>query len=175
MNASDHADLPPLFADAFERVPPFGGLNCTQRLSASRLALEKTWTGGDGPWLPGASFTAVHSQKTTPLGGITITLVPGGDPSDSACYRWEDPEHIAIKDRATAQPHLTWIFVSPVWRSGGIASACWIVPLPRCATWGIPPCGRPLSLVMTPAWFGTGVVVSRWRPIRSRDVFCGAP
>jgi GNAT superfamily N-acetyltransferase len=121
MQAADQAALPEIFADAFMRVQPFGGLPMERRLAAARLALEKTWQGGDGPWLRQASFTAVHAERNAPLGAVAVTLVPGGDPADAESYRW--PETAAVPQDAKGQPHLTWIFVSPLWKAGGIGSA----------------------------------------------------
>lgn len=122
MLAEDHATLPEVFADAFERMQPFGGLAREQRLTAARLALEKTWRGGDGPWIQQASFTALHSQKQIPLGAILVTLVPGGDPGNAESYRWQEPAPEAFCE-GTGQAHLTWVFVSPLWKMGGVGSA----------------------------------------------------
>jgi GNAT superfamily N-acetyltransferase len=121
LQVADQAALPEIFADAFERVQPFSALSRERRLTAARLALEKTWQGGDGPWLRQASFTAVHTEREALLGAVTVTLVPGGDPADAEGYRW--PEPAGVPHDTKGQPHLTWIFVSPLWKGGGIGSA----------------------------------------------------
>src|SRR5262249_24202721 len=135
VSIEDQAILPEVFAAAFEGVQPFGGLDREERLGASRAALAKTWVGGDGPWVREASFTAVHAEKGTPLGGVMITLVPGGDPGRVENYRWQEPPPVcpchpalAEGDRVRgqqpfAQPHVTWIFVAPLWKAGGVGSA----------------------------------------------------
>jgi len=120
--AADHETLPAVFAAAFENVQPFGGLDGSQRLQAAQSALEKTWRNGDGPVLSQASFTALHAKKKTPLGAILITLVPGGDPSARENYLWPDPPPPTWLTNPIAQPHLTWIFISPLWRTGGLGS-----------------------------------------------------
>src|SRR4051794_30651510 len=43
-----------LFADAFEGVQPFAGLEVVERQEAARACLRRTFSGGDGPWLPAA-------------------------------------------------------------------------------------------------------------------------
>jgi GNAT superfamily N-acetyltransferase len=123
LDPGDHAALPELFADAFVGVQPFGGQAKERRLSAARLALEKTWQNGDGPWVQPASFLAVHSDKKIPLGAILITLVPGGDPGDADSYLWLEPPAPGLALEVSGQPHLTWIFVSPLWKAGGLGSA----------------------------------------------------
>lgn len=121
MLVADHALLPAVFADAFEHIQPFGGLTTEQRRTAARVALDRTWQGGDGPWLRQASFTAGGGDAKNLLGAIAITLVPGGDPGTDESYRWTDPPP-ETKELA-GQPHLTWIFVSPLWKGGGLGSA----------------------------------------------------
>ena len=127
MIIEDQVLLPSIFAGSFEGVQPFGGLATEQRVEAARAALDKTWQGGDGPWLQQASFTAIHRETEQPLGGITITLIPGGDPSDAESYRWEEPQPTScdspLTPRHSNQPHLTWVFVAPLWKVGGVGSA----------------------------------------------------
>jgi GNAT superfamily N-acetyltransferase len=123
MMPEERADLVEVFADAFERVQPFAGLAREARANAARLALEKVWQGGDGPWIKQASFTAVHATKEEPLGAVTITLVPGGDPGQAENYRWQEPAPEAWEKGSLGQPHLTWIFVSPLWKGIGVGSA----------------------------------------------------
>jgi GNAT superfamily N-acetyltransferase len=122
-SVDDHTTLAPLFADAFDRVQPFAGLTAERRLTAARLALERTVQGGDGPWIAEASFRAVHEETGSNLGAILITLVPGGDPADPENYRWQEPPPPDLRGRELGQPHLTWVFVSPLWKSRGFGSA----------------------------------------------------
>ena len=119
----DQAGLAEVFAAAFEGVPPFGGLALEQRAEASEAALEKTWRGGDGPWIKQASFVADHAEHGRPLGGIAVTLVPGGDPSGADNYCWAEPQPAEWHPGLPGQPHLTWVFVSPLWKTGGLGSA----------------------------------------------------
>ncbi len=87
------------------------------------MILDNTWQGNDGPWIRQASFTAVDKTKKMLLGGITITLVPGGNPAESACYRWVESPGNRWNKSHSGQPHLTWIFVSPMWKGVGLGSA----------------------------------------------------
>ncbi len=123
MASGDFGALPDIFTDAFDGVQPLGGLTRAQRLDAARVILDKTWQGNDGPWIRQASFTALDKTKKTLLGGITITLVPGGNPAESACYRWEESPGNPWNKSHSGQPHLTWIFVSPMWKGVGLGSA----------------------------------------------------
>ena len=123
MLAEDQHDLVGVFAAAFEGVQPFGGLAADRRLEDSQAALEKTWRGGDGPWIKEASFTALHAGNEQLLGGITVTLVPGGDPANADNYRWEEPQPAQWEPGLPGQPHLTWVFVAPLWKAGGLGSA----------------------------------------------------
>ena len=123
LQAADQECLPPVFAAAFEGVQPFGGLIHEQRLEAAQAALDKTWRGGDGPWLREASFIARHAAHGQPLGGIAITLVPGGDPANADNYIWEDTQPAEWRPGLPGQPHLTWVFIAPLWKCGGLGSA----------------------------------------------------
>jgi hypothetical protein len=123
MSLEDQVILPEVFAAAFEGVQPFGGLAREQRLTASRQVLTNTWQGGGGPLVRQASFTAVHADQKTPLGAIMITLVPGGAPGRAESYRWQEPPPRVWHNHPLAQPHLTWIFVAPRWKAGGVGSA----------------------------------------------------
>jgi|SRR5271165_1798355 len=120
IEADDRTSLPAVFASAFETAQPFSGLDPADRLRAATAALEKTWVNGDGPVVTEACFSAIYPHKRVPLAAILITLVPGGDPSIRESYRWPEPRP-SINPMA-AQPHLTWIFVAPVWKYRGIAS-----------------------------------------------------
>src|SRR5437016_285565 len=61
--AEDFAVLGPLFAAAFRSIQPFGSLDDETRGEAARQALERTRTGGDGPWIAQASFVARKEER----------------------------------------------------------------------------------------------------------------
>src|SRR5262245_22851223 len=54
LSPADVPGLEAVFAAAFDRVQPFGGLTDAQRLEAARSCLQRTLTGGDGPWIEAA-------------------------------------------------------------------------------------------------------------------------
>jgi GNAT superfamily N-acetyltransferase len=116
----DQTFLAEVFADAFAHGQPFGSLTRTERLIAARVTLAKTFAGGDGPWLRDASFAAISREDGKPFGAMLITLVPGGDAGNAECYRWSAPPPDNLR---ACQPHLTWVFVTPVWQDRGMASA----------------------------------------------------
>src|SRR3954468_22821868 len=51
VGAEDFDGLVQLFAAAFRGIQPYGSLNDETRAEAARQALERTRTGGDGPWV----------------------------------------------------------------------------------------------------------------------------
>jgi hypothetical protein len=108
-------NLTPLFAEVFRNIQPFGSLDSADRLEASTQALERTRTGGDGPWVQPASFIAQEDARI--LGAILITLLPDADPTEWDSFRWIEPPPVDCLERRMGRPHLTWIFVSP-WASG---------------------------------------------------------
>ena len=55
---ADWETLVPVFAAAFERQQPFSGLGPKMRKEAAHKSLEFTRTGGDGPLIAQACFTA---------------------------------------------------------------------------------------------------------------------
>jgi hypothetical protein len=116
-------DLEPLFAGAFSRVQPFGSLNEATRKQAAHQCLERTRTGGDGPWVERASFVAVRGEEGRPTGAIFITLLPDGDPCDWDSYYWAEPPPPDCVERRLGRPHLTWIFVSPLCAYRGVGMA----------------------------------------------------
>jgi GNAT superfamily N-acetyltransferase len=119
MESHDQEDYPALFAAAFHGVQPFGGLADEERQEAARQSLAKTVEGQDGPLLESASFTAIHRDAQQPVGGILITRVLGGDPSEHNSYGWSEAVPLGEK----GQPHLTWIFVAPVLKGRGVGTA----------------------------------------------------
>lgn len=120
---TDWSVLPETFATAFRDVQPFGCLDHATRVQAAESCLERTRTGGDGPWAPQASFVAVHDEPESIVGGILITILPDGDPIEYDSYYWREPPPDDLLQRAIGRPHLTWIFVRPHDAGHGIGSA----------------------------------------------------
>src|SRR5262249_25723936 len=117
----DFAELEPVFSGAFHSIQPFGSLDDAARREAARKCLQKTRTGGDGPWVAHASFVAEDDRKA--VGAILLTLLPEGDPCDWDSYYWREPPPDDCVERRLGRPHLTWIFVSP-WSAGhGVGTA----------------------------------------------------
>ncbi len=113
--------LVPLFAAAFRHTEPFAGLDESTRQEAARQALERTRTGGDGPWVHAASFVAV--AEGSPVGAVLITLLPEADPTEWTSYYWSVPPPPDCVERRLGRPHLTWIFVSPLTTGRGVGTA----------------------------------------------------
>jgi GNAT superfamily N-acetyltransferase len=111
LRANDWPALASLFAASFRYIQPFGSLDEATRRLAAEEALERTKSGGDGPWIERASFVAVDQGKL--VGGILLTLLPLGDPCIWESYRWEEPPPLDCIERRQGRPHLTWIFVDP--------------------------------------------------------------
>jgi GNAT superfamily N-acetyltransferase len=116
----DWPALEPLFTASFGNIQPFGSLDEKELKQAARKSLERARSGGDGPWIPEASFVAEHEGRHA--GVILITLLPPGDPCDWDSYYWRGPPPDDCIRQRLGRPHLTWVFVSP-WLSGhGIGS-----------------------------------------------------
>src|SRR5262245_44467405 len=115
----DMNDFPSLFAAAFQHVQPFSGLSDDERRQAAEESLAATIAGKDGPLLEAACFTAIEPETDRPVGGILITQVIGGDPSDHDSYTWP----AVCLPGEQGRPHLTWIFVAPSSKRIGIASS----------------------------------------------------
>jgi hypothetical protein len=114
------ADLPALkklFRTAFHSYQPFASLDEATLKQAAERCLEKTWTGGDGPWLRQASFVAHSAKEDVPAGVILITLLPEGDVLDLDSYYWIEPPSADLIATRSGRPHLTWVFVHP-WLAG---------------------------------------------------------
>lgn len=123
LSSSDWAELPELFAAAFGQVPPFSALTDEERLEAARECLEQTHSGGDGPLIEGACFVAEEADSDLPLGAILITLIPRREEGEPWSGEWEETPTTESGRRLLGRPHLTWIFVAPLYARHGIGSA----------------------------------------------------
>ena len=119
------AELVPMFCGAFRSIQPYGSLDEGTREQAARHAMERTRTGGDGPPIEQASFVAIDKNKRpgTRIGAILVTLLPTGDPTDVDNYYWREPPPADCIANRQGQPHLTWIFVSPLEAGCGVGTA----------------------------------------------------
>jgi GNAT superfamily N-acetyltransferase len=120
------ADFPALevpFTDAFQGVQPFASLDEATLTSAARTCLQKVLGGGEGPWLEQASFVAVMPAQDRPVGAVLVTLLPDGDPADRESYYWNELPPEDCFERRLGRPHLTWIFVCPVYGAQGVGTA----------------------------------------------------
>lgn len=113
LRREDVPGLVPVFAAAFDRVQPFGCLLDAQRGEAAQSCLQRTLTGGDGPWIEAASFVALDAEADV-VGAIFVTLLPDGDPCSWDSYGWGEPPPEDAIARRLGRPHLTWIFVTPL-------------------------------------------------------------
>lgn len=118
---ADFDDLTLLFEAAFARVQPFAGLDEKTMAEAARQCLERTRTGGDGPWLRAASLVS-RSASGQVLAASLVTLMPEGDPRDYTSYYWKEEAPADLIDRRAGRPHLTWIFVHPFHAAHGLGS-----------------------------------------------------
>jgi GNAT superfamily N-acetyltransferase len=118
---ADWEALVAVFAGAFDRQQPYCGLDGKARGEAARRALEFTRSGGDGPWVERASFVAVEQGNLA--GAALVTLLPNSDPTDWRAYRWDEPPPEDCVARRLGRPHLTWVFVTPVFAGQGRGTA----------------------------------------------------
>ena len=112
LRRADAAPLEEVFAAAFDRVQPFGGLTDAQRRQAAQSCLQRTFTDGDGPLIEAASFVGLDPESEM-IGAVFITLLPDGDPCSWDSYGWSTPPPADAIPRRLGRPHLTWIFVTP--------------------------------------------------------------
>lgn len=119
---ADWEAMPEVFAAAFCGVQPFGCLEHDMRAQAAMACLERTRTGGDGPWLPQASFVAEQGEPESMVGAVLITLLPEGDPCEYESYYWREPPPTDLVQQARGRPHLTWIFIRPLDAGHGVGS-----------------------------------------------------
>jgi GNAT superfamily N-acetyltransferase len=120
VRAEDKDPLVPIFLAAFGRTQPYGSLSEEDRRRAGEAALERTFSGGDGPLAAAASFVALQDEVFA--GAILITLLPGGDPTDWDCYHWEGDAPRNLWQERKGQPHLTWIFVRRFAQGHGVGT-----------------------------------------------------
>ena len=134
--AEDWTAMIPLFAMAFERQQPFGGLSDDEREVAARRALERTRSGGDGPVIDAASLVALDGPGGTPIGAILVTLLPDSDPSEWGSFHWHEAPPVADDALRLGRPHLTWIFVHPFCAGRGAGTALLIGAVARLRALG---------------------------------------
>jgi GNAT superfamily N-acetyltransferase len=118
---NDWEALVPVFAGAFHGQQPFSGLDPERRKEAARRSLEFTRSGGDGPLIAPASFTAI--ERGFLIGAILVTLLPEMDPADWRAYHWEEAPPADCIARRLGRPHLTWIFVASLFAGHGVGTA----------------------------------------------------
>jgi GNAT superfamily N-acetyltransferase len=123
--SADWRGLAPLFDAAFRRVEPFAGLNDRRRIAAARQCLKYTREGHDGPLIkPACHVVFDHDGKRERcLGVILVTLIPMIDLTNFWSMRWQGPPPPDCVERGLGRPHLTWIFVTPLYAGHGIGSA----------------------------------------------------
>jgi hypothetical protein len=110
----DFASLKCLFRIVFHRYQPFASLDEQTLSKAADYCLERTRTGGDGPWLRPASFLVCSPDDRAPVGAILVTLLPEGDALNAESYYWREPAPADLVDQRRGRAHLTWIFVHPL-------------------------------------------------------------
>jgi hypothetical protein len=120
---ADWERLVPIFAGAFARIQPFGSLDEPTRRHAAEQSLERTRTGGDGPWIGRASFVAVSEVEQRLIGAVLITLLPEGNPVDFDAYYWKETPPADCITRRLGRPHLTWIFVGGLHAGEGVGTS----------------------------------------------------
>jgi GNAT superfamily N-acetyltransferase len=121
LKSDDLMDFTHLFAGAFRYIQPYGCLDDAGRLEAAKHAMERVRSGGDGPLIERASFVALENAK--PVGVMLVTILPDSDPCDFDGFEWHGPPPPDWLERKLGRPHLTWVFVSPLSRGHGIATA----------------------------------------------------
>jgi GNAT superfamily N-acetyltransferase len=120
---TDLSNLEQVFRAAFARTQPLAGLAPEARAEAARKALQRTVSGGDGPWVRQASFVAVKAPEGGLIGSALVTLLPEGDPCDWDSYYWQGPPPADCVERHLGRPHLTWIFVAGLRAGQGTGTA----------------------------------------------------
>lgn len=106
MAEDDAAPLADVFAAAFEREPPFAGLDDERRHAAAIEAIADTVAGRYGPLIASACHVASGADGR-PFGTCLVTLAN---------------ESVGATDPMRGQPHLTWLFVAPILSRRGLAT-----------------------------------------------------
>ena len=119
----DWVDLPEVFSAGFHRVQPFASLDDEPRRRAAARCLRYSRVGEDGPLVAPACFVAADRDDGGPLGAILITLMPDVDPEETWDLRWKGPPPPDCLANRLGRPHLTWIFVAPLYAGHGIGTA----------------------------------------------------
>lgn len=117
---TDPKDLISLFARSFESLEPLAGLEPSVREEAAAEALEEAWAGVEGPV---CSASVVAMREGSPVGGLLVTLLPGGNLDAHGAWRWLEPYPPDLEANRGGHPHLTWIFVKPELQHEGIGAA----------------------------------------------------
>lgn len=115
--------LEELFRGAFARLQPFASLDNETFKEAAHKCLERTRTGGDGPWLRQASLVARAAKDDQLIGASFITLLPDGEATDYDSFYWNEQPADDLLEKKQGRPHLTWIFVHPFHAGHGIGTA----------------------------------------------------
>jgi GNAT superfamily N-acetyltransferase len=123
LGEEDWPRLSQLFAGAFSRIQPFASLSERRRLESARACLQYTRDGGDGPIIESACHVAFGKEHERCLGAILVTLIPMIDLDEFWSMRWHTPPPPDCIERRLGRPHLTWIFVGPLYAGHGIGSA----------------------------------------------------
>jgi hypothetical protein len=122
LEKADWDVLPRLFANAFERVPPFSSLNSHDRLQAATASVHQTQSGGDGPLIESGCFVAEGGEPTRIIGAILITLIPRRNEGEWWDGTWDEEPKTEDARRLLGRPHLTWVFVTPRFAQRGVGS-----------------------------------------------------
>jgi GNAT superfamily N-acetyltransferase len=127
---TDWPVFPALFADAFERMQPFGSLDRPWREQVGGALMAQTREGGDGPFLAEASVVACD-RLGNHLGALLLTLAPAkGLPGEDTFVWHTDAPRDAIA-RCQGRPHLTWVFVAAGSAGRGVGTRLLVEALER--------------------------------------------
>lgn len=119
----DWQQLPRVFAAAFYRVQPFASLTDEVSLEAAQACLEATREGSEGPLIGEACLVAARASDAAPVGALVTTLTPAGDPLEWRSFRWAAPPPPDAVARRLGRPHLTWVFVAPLFARCGVGTS----------------------------------------------------
>lgn len=120
LQVRDRVRLSEVFTAAFFDIQPFGSMGEQTKTKAARACLRHALSGKDGQLIKEACLTACWRESGAPLGAALVTLIPGGELHQESSYLWNPKKR---SPRRAAQPHLTWIFVSPFHKRSGVGAA----------------------------------------------------